>query len=82
MKKQKVIKVGNSLAITLPAPFVRDGNINAGDELYIEHNADHKTLYVRPEKGQVGDGLTPEFFEWLDEISEEYEDTIKALAKV
>lgn len=33
MAKQKVIKVGNSLAVTLPSPVVKSLSIKAGDEI-------------------------------------------------
>ena len=33
--KQKIIKVGNSLAVTIPASFVKDGNLAVGDEVLV-----------------------------------------------
>ena len=80
MKKQKIIKVGNSLAVTLPAEFVKEGNFAVGDEFIVEHNAKQKTLYMQSAKKQNKPGLTPEFFEWLDEVAEEDKDLIKKLA--
>lgn len=80
MKKQKIIKVGNSLAVTLPAEFVKEGNIAVGDELLVEHNSRYKTIYMKPVNDKRGSSLTPDFFEWLDEISNKYKDAIKELA--
>jgi antitoxin component of MazEF toxin-antitoxin module len=34
--KQKIIKVGNSAAVTLPASFVREGNLKVGSEVLVE----------------------------------------------
>ncbi len=80
-QKQKIIRAGNSLAITLPAAFVREGKIKAGDEVIVEQNAQYKTLYVRPPSAKHVSKLTPEFFDWLENISKEYKDVIKELAK-
>lgn len=79
--KQKIIKVGNSLAITLPVSFVKEGNIKAGAEVIVEQNAAYKTLYVKPASAKYSKSkLTPEFYEWLDDISKKYKDVIKELA--
>ena len=80
MKKQKIIKVGNSLAVTLPAEFVRDGNFAVGDEFLVEHNVQHKTLYMQSAKKKNKPGLTPEFFEWLDEFVKENDSMLRKLA--
>ena len=82
MKKQKIIKVGNSLAVTLPAEFVREGNLAVGDEFIVEHNAKKKTFYMQSAKKQTKPGLTPEFFDWLDEVIEEDKNLIKKLANI
>lgn len=44
MAKQKIIKTGNSLAVTIPAPFVHAVGIKAGQEVEVK---------VEPETGQV-----------------------------
>ncbi len=44
MYQQKVIKTGNSLALTIPAKFVKDLGIRAGDSV--------KTIFER-EKGRI-----------------------------
>lgn len=42
--KQKIIKTGNSLAVTIPAPFVHGVGVKAGQEVEVR---------VEPETGQV-----------------------------
>jgi len=44
MGKQKVIKTGNSLTVTIPSDFVKSIGIKAGDEVKVE---------AEPEKGRV-----------------------------
>ena len=44
MGKQKIIRTGNSLAVTIPAPFAHAVGIKAGQEVVVK---------VEPETGQV-----------------------------
>lgn len=44
MAKQKIIRTGNSLAVTIPAEFVRTVGIKAGQEV---------TVKLEPETGKV-----------------------------
>lgn len=81
--KQKIIRAGNSLAITLPASFVREGKIKAGDEVIVEQNAKYKTIYVKPISARyTGSKLTPEFYEWLDTFTKKNQKLLKVLAKM
>ena len=77
--KQKIIKVGNSVAVTIPVDFVREAGYKVGDVVLVEHNAVYRTLMVKP-KTMTNPNLTPEFFAWLDKIGKKYEKTIKELA--
>ncbi|HLL60546.1 MAG TPA: AbrB/MazE/SpoVT family DNA-binding domain-containing protein [Candidatus Nitrosocosmicus sp.] len=73
--KQKVIKVGNSLAVTLPASYVREYNIKPGDIIDIPMVKENPSSYS-PEKK-----LTPEFKKWLNDFTHKYHDLLKELAK-
>ena len=76
---QKIVKIGNSFGVTLPISFVRESGWKQGDEVTVESNGAEKMLLIKP-KGYKKVKLSPEFFAWLDEISEEYEEAIKELA--
>lgn len=78
---KKIIKVGNSAAITIPKEFLNESGLQVGDEMVIETNTKRQTLFVKPKLQAQKLSLNPEFFEWLDKISIEYEDTIRELAK-
>lgn len=78
---QKIIKAGNSLALTIPKSFIEETGYKAGDQVVVEHDPTHRMLLVKPRNKKQFKSLSPEFFEWLDEISEEYEEAIKELAK-
>lgn len=77
---QKIIKVGNSAAITIPKEFLNESGLTIGDEMVIETNTKRQVLFAKPKAQAQKISLSPEFFEWLDKISVEYEDTIKELA--
>lgn len=78
--KQKIIKVGNSLAVTLPAFFVKECHYKVGDSIIVELDTLHRTLFVKPYSLENKLHLTPEFFEWLEEIVKKNKDLIKELA--
>lgn len=42
--KQKIIKAGNSTAVTVPADFVKMVGVKVGDEV---------TVVIQPDKGEV-----------------------------
>lgn len=80
--EKKVIKVGNSLAITIPKSFVEKKNIKAGQNLYVKENTEYNTLEISTDEVKdAPSSLTPEFKEWLDKISKKYEKAIRELAK-
>lgn len=81
MKKQKIIKVGNSYAVTLPASYVRDIGYTYGDEVMVETNTKYKMLTVVP-IGTKLPGVSAGLEQWLDEIEHKYDKTIKKLAKI
>lgn len=78
---QKIIKVGNSAAITIPKIFLQEANLHIGEDVAIETNLQEKTLLLKPKNKANEMYLTPEFYQWLDTISEKYEDAIKELAR-
>lgn len=45
MAKQKVIKVGNSLAVTLPSRMVKNLSIQTGDEIEATQTEDNSIIY-------------------------------------
>lgn len=78
---QKIIKVGNSAALTLPKEFLREARLHIGDEMFVETNATAQ-MFLAKTKRQMGKmNLSPEFFAWLDEISLKYKNVIKKLAR-
>lgn len=77
---QSVIRVGNSLAVTLPKRFVNGRKVKAGQKLFVEDDIELGLIQIRAGKVKKL-SLTPEFKEWLDEVSVKHESLIKELAK-
>jgi antitoxin component of MazEF toxin-antitoxin module len=80
--KKKIIKVGNSLAITLPVDFVKKVGLQAGNEVSIEVNPEAGMLLLKDKSKDNTASLSPEFFEWLEATSKENKELIKELAKI
>jgi antitoxin component of MazEF toxin-antitoxin module len=79
--KQKIIKVGNSAAITLPASFVREARLSIGSEVIVEPNMAYNVLFVKPKNSLYKTNITPEFKEWLDSFIKKNTSLLKKLAK-
>ncbi len=80
MMLQKVIKVGNSLAVVIPADYARSAEIEAGQEVNLLADKETNTLIITKDD-KVNPDLTPEFFEWLRSTSEENKGLIQRLAR-
>jgi len=79
---QQIIKVGNSLAVTLPAKFTKQLGLNAGEKIRVIPNPEQKIILITTEDNTEGlSNLTPEFFSWLEETKASQSDLIKRLAK-
>lgn len=74
------MKVGNSLAMTIPRDFIKTSGLQAGDEIAVETNPTLPYIFVKPKKEEKQKALTPEFKEWLDTFIEEYRPILKKLA--
>ncbi|KKQ36255.1 MAG: hypothetical protein US54_C0075G0009 [Candidatus Roizmanbacteria bacterium GW2011_GWA2_37_7] len=77
---QTIIQVGNSLAVTLPAQFIRKSGWKAGDKIMVEHDAEKQMALIMPKKMEGTAHLTPEFYEWLNKTSKKYKEAIIELA--
>lgn len=79
---QKIIKVGNSAALTLPKEFLQEAGLRIGDEMAVETNAKMKMFLAKPKDQAGGSTLTPEFKKWLDDFVQEYRPVLKKLARM
>lgn len=93
IKYQKVIKVGNSLAVTLDQAFVQQAAIKAGDNLAASYQPDKRLFSMSQSKNGVqGAGvlnneakailsakITPELESWTDSFLKENQEALEAL---
>lgn len=70
---QKIIKVGNSYAVTIPKQTVNENSLEVGQE--VEVSIKPLTTSLSPS------GLTPEFLSWLEGFNARYKDALTELAK-
>ena len=76
---QALIRVGNSLAVTVPRHFIKARKLHAGQKIFVEADSTIDLMQVRSQTHTPT--LTGEFKEWLDEVSTKYERVIKELAR-
>lgn len=79
---QKVIRVGNSYAVTIPRGFVEEIKLRPGQRVRVEEDLDSETLMITPVDARAPKGnLTPEFLNWLKKFNAKYKDALSLLAK-
>lgn len=81
--EQTVIKVGNSLAVTLPANFVREKKLKAGQKVIVRQDLEVDALVVASLGSSVkkSSGITPDFLVWLEKFNNKYKSALTELAK-
>jgi len=81
--EQKVIQVGNSLAITLPSNFVNDKKIKAGQKILVRQDLEVDALVVATSGSlfRKASGITPDFLDWLEKFNKKYKKPLTELAK-
>ena len=78
---QKIIQVGNSLALTIPKSFIDKTGFKAGDEIYVQQEPRTKSLLITSKDRSNQMKLSPDLFLWMSNIEEKYSKAIKDLAK-
>jgi hypothetical protein len=81
--EQTIIKVGNSLAVTLPANFVREKKLKAGQKMVVRQDLEADALVVSGLGSPISkaSGITPEFIDWLEKFNGKYKSALSELAK-
>lgn len=81
--EQTVIKVGNSLAVTLPASFVKEKKLKAGQKVIVRQDLEVDALVVAEPNSPIkkSSGITPEFMDWLEKFNNKYKSALVELAK-
>ena len=70
---QKIIKVGNSYAVTIPKDIVNEAKLEVGQKVQVA---------IQPVTGEaVETQITPEFYLWLKQFNKKYKAVLTELAK-
>ncbi len=59
MATQKILKVGNSLGITLPSNLVKDLSLKPGDQVEVERELNNSLIVNFIDSHQLSLGLSP-----------------------
>lgn len=78
---QKIIQVGNSLAVTVPSSFAEQAGWKAGEKVVVTEDVESEVLKIQQRKTTLKAGLTPEFYSWLKKFNAKYKTVLEELAK-
>lgn len=78
---QKIIQVGNSLAVTIPSSFADQAGWEAGEKVVVTEDHKFEALKIQKEKKSLKSGITPEFYSWLNKFNAKYKTVLEELAK-
>jgi antitoxin component of MazEF toxin-antitoxin module len=96
IKKQKVIKVGNSLAVTLDKEFAKQTGLQVGDSVASAYSVDKgvvsmakskkgvskKTSSNTEREAYVSSKITPELKDWTEKFISDYQEALEKLANL
>ena len=78
---QKVIKVGNSAAVTIPKDFMQEAGINIGDNILMKTDVDNISFTMKPKKPKRAMPISKEFVSWTKKYIKKYRPMLEELAK-
>lgn len=78
---QKIIQVGNSLAVTIPSSFAEQAGWSAGERVVVTEDPELEILKIQQTKTITRAGVTPEFYKWLKKFNVKYKTVLQELAK-
>lgn len=98
MKHQKLIKVGNSYAVTIDAEFIKRNSLKVGESMVATYRTDTPGVSFVPSEQQhavsqealndtfrksaLASSITPEFQKWVKDFYEENEEAMEKLANL
>lgn len=81
---QKVLQVGNSAAVTIPSPVLKELGLMVGDQVEIRSSTKPLKIEIVPTSKKFlrkSSGITPEFVDSVDEFIKAYRPVLAELAK-
>ena len=78
---QKIIKVGNSAAVTIPSEFLKQVGLKPGDSLFVEQDVDAGVLKLSTKNiPKSKSSVTPDFLEVVAKVTKRYDKAFRDLA--
>ncbi len=77
---QKIIQVGNSLAVTIPSSFAEQVGWKVGEKVVVTEDTELEALKIQQTKTATRAGVTPEFYSWLKKFNVKYKTVLQELA--
>ena len=74
---QKVLKVGDSAAVTIPRKALEELGLRVGDSINVEIDKKKRMVFIEP----VNKTVDKEFLVWTRKFIERYKPALEALAK-
>ena len=78
MERRKIIKVGGSLAVTLPKEFIRRSGWKNGQAVIVDRDHDSEVLILRLNRKSK---VTIELVLWAEQLIDRYREAFEELAK-
>lgn len=76
--QRKISKIGNSYGVTIPVSMLEDLGLHQGDLVRLER-VEGGIHLTKDQQVSLPDGLSPDFFDQLEETLTHYDSTIKGL---
>ena len=74
---QKVLKVGDSAAVTIPKKSLQELGLHPGDKISVRVDKKQRRVYIEP----VIEEVDKELLEWTKDFIERYRPALESLAK-
>lgn len=81
--QMKVIQIGNSVGVVIPAPLRGKIGLKPGDKVEVKEGAYRDEVIIRKNGKKITkrSTITPEFMSWLEGFNKRYSSALKELAK-
>lgn len=76
--ERKVTKIGKSYAVTIPLELLKENGIEPGDKVQLRGKNGEISIR-KSRKVELPEGISPDFFEVLEETINEHDEALKGL---
>jgi antitoxin component of MazEF toxin-antitoxin module len=79
--KQKIIAVGNSAAVTIPKGFLKESDMQIGDEVIVETDLAENSVLIKFGQESKKISISGDLNDWADDFIEKFRPALEELAK-